>query len=70
LIKQVAKNEQMLDFLRQDLYVNLNILHFIENHSDAKILIYNDDVTNGIIAFENDGWCLAATENREFLKAF
>ena len=70
MIKQVAKNEQMLDFLRQDLHVNLNMLHFIENHDDIKVLMYNDDVKNGIIAFENDGWCLSATENREFLKEF
>ena len=70
MIKQVTKNEQILNFLRQDIYVNLNILHFIENHGDAKILIYNDDVSNGIIAFEDDSWYLVATENREFLRAF
>jgi len=70
MIKQVTKSERMLDFLRQNLYVNLSILHFIENHGDAKILAYGGDVKNGIIAFEDDGWCLIATENREFLKAF
>jgi hypothetical protein len=70
MIKQVEKNKQILEHLRQNLYVNLNILHFIENHADVKILIYNNDVQNGVIAFEDDGWCFVATECEEFLKAF
>ena len=70
MIKQVAVSEQILDFLKQDLYVNLGILHFIETNSDANIIIYKNDIKNGVIAFEDNGWSLVATENREFLKAF
>lgn len=66
MIIKTKASRKIYDFLSKNLYINLNIIGFIENEPDAEIYVDNEEAPTGIIA-RKDYFSLVYTENDDFL---
>lgn len=71
MLTVLKPDERIISFLKQNELRNLNILGFLQNHSDARVLIFDNNIANGIIVAnaENDMF-LFDTKNTAFLECF
>jgi len=74
MITRIKQNEDVINYLKQNLHENLNILNFLKYKPDVDVLIFEDDVRHGIIlevvldGEERD--CFLATRNQAFLRTY
>jgi len=54
MIKKISTNEDVTSFLKRDEIVNTSILNFLRTHKTSVVLIYNDDIENGVIAANDE----------------
>ncbi|MCL2415464.1 MAG: GNAT family N-acetyltransferase [Defluviitaleaceae bacterium] len=71
LISKIRQNENVLRYLRKDLYPNLAILGHLEANANADIYIFDGDIENGIIVGNKDRYFYyLSTHNPNFLREF
>ena len=69
MLIQTENSKVIIDFLRKDLIINLNILGILKNKSEVKI--YVDDVINPQGVWVNNGYFnYIYSKNEKFLNDF
>jgi len=68
VITKIRQNKELIDFLKKDEYINLNVLGCLKHNTDTDFYIYNSDLTNGVIVCNERRYlCFLCTNNADFM---
>ena len=70
MIIKTKQNDGVLSHLKNDNYVNLNTLGYLQHNKNADVYLFNNDISNGIITGNGEDFFYLATHNEDFLNEF
>ncbi|MCL2168454.1 MAG: GNAT family N-acetyltransferase [Defluviitaleaceae bacterium] len=71
MIKRIKQGIAVVEQLRRGGVVNMNVLNYLEYEPNADILVFNDDLSRGLIVkFPDEEGYFVATNDGEFLSQF